>query len=114
MESISMNKYSTANNNKCSDAKKLPIKRYRIAGRRRVVIYNKDLAAISNLSESKINTLHKESQLRKVQDWAFNPDKSDFALSLSSAQAIMVMADTDRAWDIHHRISDFIQQGFKQ
>lgn len=114
MESISMNKYSTANNNKCSDTGKLPIKRYKIASRRRIVIYTKDLAAISNLTESKLNTLHKKSQLRKGQDWEFNPDKSDFALSLSSAQAIMVMADTDKSWDIHHRISDFIQQGFKK
>lgn len=109
-----MNKYSTANGNECSEAKKLPIKRYMLAGRRRVVIYNKDLANISKLSESKINTLHKKSQLRKGQDWAFNPDKSDFVLSLSSAQAIMVIADTDKSWEIHHRISDFIQQGFKK
>ncbi|CAM3414703.1 hypothetical protein GCM10016272_01480 [Psychrobacter glaciei] len=109
-----MNKYSTANSNECSEVKKLPIKRYMLAGRRRVVLYNKDLANISNLSESKINTLHKKSQLRKGQDWVFNPDKSDFVLSLSSAQAIMVIADTDKSWEIHHRISDFIQQGFKK
>tara|TARA_R110002020_G_scaffold474773_2_gene707337 strand:- start:3513 stop:3845 length:333 start_codon:yes stop_codon:yes gene_type:complete len=110
-----MNKYITTGSNECSEDKKLPIKRYMLAGRRRrVVIYTKDLANISNLSESTINTLHKKSQLRKGQDWAFNPDKSDFVLSLSSAQAIMVMADTDKSWDIHHRISDFIQQGFKK
>lgn len=109
-----MNKYSTTNSNECSEDKKLPIKRYMLAGSRRVVIYTKDLANISNLSESKINTLHKKSQLRKSQDWAFNPDKSDFVLSLSSAQAIMVIADTDKSWEIHHRISDFIQQGFKK
>lgn len=113
MEPISMTNYSTAND-KCSEAEQLPIKRYVIAGRRRMAIYNKDLANISNLSESTINTLHKKSQLRKGQDWAFNPDKSDFVLSLSSVQAIMVMADTDKSWDIHHRISDFIQQGFKK
>lgn len=109
-----MSDYITATKNKARNPKKLPINRYLLANRRRIVIYTKDLAAISNLPESKINALHKKSQLRKEQDWTFNPDKSDFALSLSSAQAIMVMADTDKSWDIHHRISDFIQQGFKK
>lgn len=109
-----MNKYSTTTGNKNSDMDKLPIKRYMIANRRRIVIYTKDLAVISTLPESAINTLHKKSRLRKGQDWAFNPSKSDFALSLASVQAIMVMADTDKSWDIHHRISDFIQQGFKK
>lgn len=109
-----MDKYSTANKNKSSGREKLPIKRYMLADRRRIVIYATDLSTISHLPISKINTLHKKSQLRKGQDWVFNPDKSDFALSLSSAQAIMVMADTDKSWDIHQRISDFIQQGFKK
>lgn len=109
-----MDKYSTAIEDKSSGNGKLPIKRYMLADRRRIVIYTKDLATISNLPKSKINTLHKKSQLRKGQDWAFNPDKSDFALSLASAQAIMVMADTDKSWDIHQRISDFIHQGFKK
>lgn len=92
----------------------LPIARYRLDNKRRIVIYSKDLATISGLSAAEINALHKKSPLRKEQDWAYNPDKEDFALSLASAQAIMVMADTKKSWQIHHAISDFLSQGFKK
>ena len=98
---------NTANN---TEPKKLPISRYRIDGKRVMVLYAHDLATTCLLSWSTITELLRSSQLRKSQDYLYDPEKEDFVLSLAAAQAIAVMANTDNSWRTHHKISDFIRQ----
>lgn len=95
---------------------KLPIKRANIAGKRRMVIYIADLADYSKIPLSfLINDLLKDSQLRDGIDYTYNAKKEDYALSLASAQALLIMsfqwanADILQAWHTWHAITDYIQ-----
>ncbi len=95
--------------------KKLPIARANLADKRRLVIYSQDLADYSGVM---LNALRKElmhSRLREGVDWVYSPKKEDFALSLASAQALLIMAmqvaenNNDGIWQTWHAITDYIQ-----
>lgn len=94
---------------------KLPISRYNLAGKRRMVIYLTDLANYSQINHSILHQELLDSQLRENTDWVFNPKTKDIALSLASAQAIVLTsnhrANTDKtsAWHTWHAIIDYIQ-----
>lgn len=96
---------------------KAPIKiaRYNLAGKRRMVIYLTALAEYSQINHSILHQALLDSQLRENTDWVFNPKTKDIALSLASAQAIVLTsnhwANTDKttAWHTWHAITDYIQ-----
>ena len=92
-----------------SNTVKLPISRYRVSGRRVMVIYARDLADTCHLSWSTVTELVRKSKLRNPSDYLYDSEKEDFILTLSAAQAVTVIADTTRSWDVHHAISDVIQ-----
>lgn len=88
----------------------IPIKiaRYNIANKRRMVIYLDELANHSGIPYSTLNQTLQKSSLRQKQDWEYSPKKKDFALSLSSAQAVILLAEPT-AWHTWHAITDIIQ-----
>lgn len=94
----------------------LPITRAKLAGKRRWAIYSHDLANYSKIPLSfLIHDLLKDSQLRDGIDYTYNAYKESYALSLASAQALIIMsfqwanAETSSAWQTWHAITDYIQ-----
>lgn len=93
---------------------KLPISRYNLAGKRRMVIYIYDLAEYSNIEHHILCKALSQSELREKIDWAYNPKIKDIALSLASAQALILTTNKDNtdkttAWHTWHAITDIIQ-----
>lgn len=94
--------------------KVLPITRANLAGKRRYAIYIDKLADYSEIPLSLLIEELKASKLRQHIDWAYNPNKESYALSLASAQAIIITslvraAEHSLAWQTWHAITDHIQ-----
>ena len=94
---------------------KLPIARAKLAGKRRMAIYTHDLADYSGLPLSILINELNASELRQDVDYIYNPRKDSFALSLASAQALLITSingvgtNNHIAWQTWHAITDYIQ-----
>lgn len=104
----------------------LPVSHYNIGGRRQYVIYLSSLASHLNgdttcrvTIRAALKGLLDASKLRGGQDFAYNAKRDDWALGISAAQAILIMATSksdemfsqDQCWQAFHQITDFITGG---
>lgn len=93
---------------------KLPIARFKLADRRRFVLYLVDVVDMAGISTKQAMTALKDNPFRDGIDFAYNPKRKDTALSLSTAQAVMLLSDgtcNKQVWDAYHAINDFLLQG---
>lgn len=97
---------------------KLPIKRYQLAGRRRIVLYLTDVAEMANITTEQAIITLKTNRFREGIDYSYDGKQGDIVLSLGTAQSVMLLSQgtckSEQVWDAYHAITDFLLKGFQK
>lgn len=89
-------------------SKKLPIRRHKINGKRRIVLATSDIAKLAHTSESCLNDTICRIPFRKHIDFVYHNET--YLLTLPSTQTVLAMMNTKASWQSYHQITDFLQK----
>lgn len=85
-------------------------------GRRRMYIWAGSLRTLLQQTTTHHGWLEwiQQTPLRPGKDYLIAMQNHDLRLTLSAAQALLVLVGTNHSWALHHQIADTIQNGFNQ
>ncbi len=97
-----------------TQAKKIPIQRATLAGKRRMVLSADNIAKLINKPVTDIISMVQHSSLRLGIEYTYDDKSNRYMLSLATAQTVLALQDTPIAWRAYHQITDFLQSGLKK